>query len=205
MKWSLSSDSRIYPLFLSESRVLQPSLTFHPSLELAPTHDRVFSARNIHTFILQVLFIHSSNRYYSSFHSSILQPEYTIHSFFFHETCPIHSLLLQVLFIISFIHSSYILHTPSYSLHTPFIHFFFWNMHYSFIPPTGTFHLSSFLSSFHSFINLTACIYHSFIYFFMKHALFIQSIALHSFFTLRVLFSNSLQKKSFSHLFNHSK
>ena len=151
MKWSLSSDSRIYPLFLSESRVLQPSLTFHPSLELAPTHDRVFSARNIHTFILQVLFIHSSNRYYSSFHSSILQPAYTIHSFFFHETCPIHSFLLQVLFIISFIHSSYILHTPSYSLHTPFIHFIL--KHALFIHSSYRYFSSFILSFILSFIH----------------------------------------------------
>ena len=133
MKWSLSSDSRIYPLFLSESRVLQPSFTFHPSLELAPTHDRVFSARNIHLFILQVLFIHSSNRYYSSFHSSFHLTACIHHSFIFcFETCTIHSFLLQVLFIFHpffhpFIHS--LIWQPAYTIHS-FI--FSWNMHYSF-------------------------------------------------------------------------
>ena len=160
MKWSLSSDSRIYPLFLSESRVLQPSFTFHPSLELAPTHDRVFSARNIHTFILQVLFIHET----WTIHSFIQQVLFILSSFlssyslhipfihlFFHETCTIHSLLLQVLFIISFIHSSYILHTPSYSLHTPFIHFIL--KHALFIHSSYRYFSSFILSFILSFIH----------------------------------------------------
>ena len=134
-------------------------------------------------FSVQVTFIHSSCRYYSFIHPTgtihpFIHPSYSlnipfIHFFFMKPALFIHSSYRYYSSFHLFIHLTSCIHHLIACIHHSFI--LFWNMHYSFIPPTGTFHLSSFLSSFHSFINLTACIYHSFIYFFMKHALFIHS------------------------------